>query len=104
MKYPRFRVATCEGYAIHLPVSARGYGQREPGLSATVCDTLHGWREVQTYRSEDRGWFHGRLGVRGVVAARADAEDHAAYLNAIHRRELHAERVRGYREEARANG
>lgn len=94
MKYPRFRVATCEGYPITTAHHSR---TRKPGLSATVCDTLHAWKEVRTYRSEDRVFRNGMRLARGVDGARRDAEDHAAYLSEQHRREMHTEAVRAGR-------
>jgi len=104
MKYPRYRVATCEGY---LPEHGGGHrvgNQREPGLSATVCDTLYLWREIVTYRSEDSIWRNGVTRSRGRVDTLRDAEDHAAHLNEIHRRALAKERERKYYREKVARG
>jgi hypothetical protein len=104
VKYPRFRVATCEGYLSIIGGGHRRGQEREPGLSATVCDTYHGWKEVRTYRSEDRVVRNGETRSRGVVGARQDAEDHATYLNTVHRRESHGAVVTAQRRETRING
>lgn len=104
MKVPRYRVATCDGFAIKGMGTARRANARGPGLSATVCDTLYNWRVVKTYRSEDRTVRAGENATRGRDGALRDAEDHAAYLNAIHRRALHRDAVRAGRAEARARG
>jgi len=104
MRHPRFRVATCEGY---LPIVGGGHRtgrDREPGISATVCDTLHLWREVKTYRSEDSIWRNGVTRSRGRADTLQDAEDHAAHLNAMHRRALHNAVERQRYAEARARG
>jgi len=99
MKYPRYRVATCDGFPIPEGAARRRNYHTERGLSATVCDTLNLWREVKTYRSEDRVWRNGHFTTRGRDGAERDAADHAAHLNAMHSRALHTERVRGYRAE-----
>lgn len=104
MKYPRFRVATCEGYPISGNLVSRQGGPATPGLSATVCDTYNLWRAVKTYRSEDRVFRNGRFTHRGREGAETDAADHAAHLNAMHRRALHAERVKEGRKAARERG
>lgn len=104
MKVPRFRVATCEGFAFSGNTVRRIGGGTEPGLSATVCDTLHLWREVKTYRSEDRVFRAGHFTTRGRDGAEKDAADHAAYLNTVHARALHTERVREGRKDARQSG
>lgn len=104
MKVARFRVATCEGWPIGPNTRDGASGAREPGLSATVCDTFNLWREVKTYRSEDRVFHQGRGVRRGRDGALQDAEDHAAHLNAMHRRALHTERVREGRRNARQGG
>ena len=78
----RFQVATVRGFPIPRRPTARLSGRSREGLSASVCDTLHGWRVLKTYRSE-----HARpiptggkvaLGIDGALRA---AEDHARYLN-----------------------
>jgi hypothetical protein len=101
VKYPRYRVATCEGWPIDVRTLKAGGGSRPPGLSATVCDTLNCWAAVKTYRSEDRVFRGGRFTTRGRGGAIEDAEAHAAHLNGMHRRALHAERVRVSRAAAR---
>lgn len=104
MKVPRYRVATCEGWPIPDGAPRRRNYHAEPGLSATVCDTLNLWREVKTYRSEDRVFRGGRYVPRGRDGAERDAADHAAHLNAMHARALHTERVREGRRAARERG
>jgi hypothetical protein len=104
MKMPRYRVATCEGYVIRPPFVAGTSGHPKPGLSATICDTLYGWREVTTYRSEDRGPWPERGGYSGRAHAELDAEEHAAYLNRLHATALHRNAVRAARAAARARG
>jgi hypothetical protein len=90
----RYRVATCEGWPIDVRTLKSGGGNRPPGLSATVCDTFALWREIKTYRSEDRVFRGGRFTTRGRGGTIEDAEAHAAHLTGMHRRALHAERVR----------
>jgi hypothetical protein len=82
----RFRVATCEGYAINNPEARRSGTRQREGLSATVCDTLYNWREIATYRSEQYLRVPGmRNQTLGKVGALAAAQDHARYLNRLHR-------------------
>lgn len=81
----RFQVATVSGWQIHLPASERGNFNAPEGLSATVCDTLYLWRELATYRSDDRSRTpDGRFASLGRDGALAAAQDHALYLNRLY--------------------
>ena len=84
MSAPRFQVATCEGWPIDVRRLGGSSGRRKPGLSATVCDTLHMWQEIKTYRSEDRVPSFKGGGYRGREQAKQAAEDHATYLNRLY--------------------
>lgn len=94
MRYPRFRVATVSGYAIGERADARRGGNAAPGLSASVCDSLYGWRVLRTYRSEDFIFRGDRPTTRGVEGALQDATDEAAYLNEVETARLATERQR----------
>lgn len=94
MRYPRFRVATVSGYLVGGRAAASRGGSANPGLSASVCDTLYGWRVLRTYRSEDQVWRGGSSTTRGVDGALKDATDDAAYLNKVERTRLATERRR----------
>ena len=100
MKLPRFRVATVTGFPILGERTSRRSGKAQPGLSAHVLDSLHGYQLVASYRSEDRktarngfGHFTGRRS-RGVEGALRAAQEHADRLNEIHRLVQHKERMR----------
>lgn len=81
----RFQVITCEGWSTPNPRTGWQKGAAEPGLSATVVDTLYLYRDVKTYRSEDHRTLpedrRKRLGRAGALAA---AKDHARYLNRLY--------------------
>lgn len=76
----RFRVVTCTGTPINLPVRERG-GGTQIGVSATVIDGAWNAREVRTFRSEHRrrGSFGPTYGRAGALEA---ALELAARLNA----------------------
>lgn len=104
MRLPRYRVATVEGWPISGSTPGSTSGNHPPGLSASVLDSVYLFREVATYRSEDRGAWPERGNHRGRAGALAAAQDHAAYLNARERRAAHRDRMAAYRAEARRDG